>query len=237
MKKLIIILLILLFISNRGDAQNFDIQNVTERKIEVLAYASVELMPDDVYVSFVIKEYNDGGKNVSLEESVSAIKKIIIEIGCNPEDLNPGNIYGYTSTQGDGTAVFQHKVQYVLRLNSIDCAHEFVNRVNKLAIESFSIDEMNAKIQDVLFRKLQSEAFLNAKEKADLFLSIFDEKSGKVIELREVNANFTFPSFYGNGKTKKSISPVNGINYFESKSENTKNVKFEYVAKVIFEIK
>ena len=65
---------------------------------------------------------------------------------------------------------------------------------------------MNAKIQDVLFRKLQSQAFLNAKEKADVFLEIFGEHSGKLLELSEINASVSYPSNTFDGKTKNPLT-------------------------------
>lgn len=236
MKNLILILVVFINYSV-SVAQKFDAPIVSDRKIEVLAYAYVDLMPDDVYVSFILKEYKDKENVITIDKSVAEIKKNIVDIGCSPDDLNIGNIYGYVKTLDDGNSIFQPKVQYILRLNSIDCAHEFLNRTNKFALESFSIDQMNAKIQDVLFRKLQSQAFLNAKEKADVFLEIFGEHSGKLLELSEINASVSYPSNTFDGKTKRSIKPTDGIQYFESKSEKTKIVRYEYIAKVIFEIK
>lgn len=237
MKKIIFLLLIVGFINNKSDAQRLENYNAAERKIEVLAYAATDIMPDDIYVSFVVKEYKVHDTTVSIDESVSVIKKTLLEIGANPKDLNPANIYGYVSSKEDGGSVFQHKTQYVLRLNSIEQANRFVERINKFAIESLSIDEINAKIPDLLIRNLQNKAFADAREKANLFLNIYDEKVGKLLELVEVNGNFSYPTSNGEGKTRKSIKVSDGIQYYETRSENSKSIKFEYVAKVIFEIK
>ena len=60
MKKLLaLFMLILLFQELR--AQRAGKSNIDDGKIEVIAYSSAQLIPNDVYVSFVLKDYFENG--------------------------------------------------------------------------------------------------------------------------------------------------------------------------------
>ncbi len=236
MKKLIALVLILFYaqitLSQRVQ-QNIN----TDGTIEVIAYSSAELLPSDVYISFVLKEFYEAGRLIGTDESLNEIKDIIIQLGCNKEDLSTGNVYGYLMSTEDGSSIFKHKVQYILRMNTLECAHRLLESINKKSIESFTIDELDAKQTETVINKLQAEAFKNAAEKADIFLSLFNEKRGRLLEIQEIDGTFVQPSAVTPGAIKKSIKRTGDVQYYETKYNNSKTVKLEYEAKVIFEIK
>ena len=57
------------------------------------------------------------------------------------------------------------------------------------------------------------------------------------MEIQEINGNIIQPSSNGNNANKKSIRRSDGIQYIQTVSNNSKLIKYEYTAKVIFEIK
>ena len=237
MKKVYTIVLMIFFINTYVNAQMIENNSSTNRKIEILAYSSAEFIPNDIYVSFILKQYNENGRVIPITETLDKIKRTKLKMGCNNVELELGNIYGYVNTQEDGSDNFQHKSKYILRLNSLECVEQFVWSVNKFALESINIDEINVKFSDTIIRDLQRKAFEEAKVKADLFLSVFNEKSGKILEIQEINGNIIQPSSIGNNAIIKSIRRSDGIQYIQTVSNNSKLIKYEYTAKVIFEIK
>lgn len=236
MKKLLaLFMLILLFQELR--AQRAGKSNIDDGKIEVIAYSSAQLIPNDVYVSFVLKDYFENGLLIKTTQSLEELKKLILELGCSKEDLSTGNVYGYLLNNDDGSTMFMHKVQYILRMNTLECAHQLLESVNKKSIESFTIDELDAKQTEAIITQLQAEAFQSAAEKADVFLSLFKEKRGRLIEIQEIDGTFMQPESHSNGAVSKTIKRSGDIHYYETKYNNSKTVKLEYEAKVIFEIK
>lgn len=236
MKKLFVIIIMLMFLQG-VKAQRVNPSMLSEGKIEVIAYSSAQLLPSDVYVSFVLKDYFENGLFVKTDQSLSELKKIITQLGCNNEDLSTGNIYGYLMNMDDGSTMFMHKTQYVLRMNTIECAQHLLESMNKKSIESFKIDELDAKQTESIINKLQEEAFKSAAEKADVFLGLFKEERGRLLGIQEVDGTFLQPESHTNGTIVKSIKRSGDIHYYETKYNNSKIVKLEYEAKVIFEIK
>jgi hypothetical protein len=237
MKKIYALVLILFLINTIGKAQTVEGYNSTDRKIEVLACSSIELTPNDFYLSFVLKEYKNNGKIITIKESLADIEKIMLELKCDPADLTLGNIYGYVDSKKDGSPFFQEKIKYILRLNKLECIEQFMVRVNKFALESVNIDEINVKFPDTVIREMQRKAFEDARAKANLFLAIFNESCGKVLDIYEINGVTTKPSSNGEVYTKSSIMMSEGIQYSKTVSSSSKMIKFEYVAKVVFAIK
>lgn len=234
-KSYALIILLLLFQIVR--AQRAESSFGKEGTIEVIAYSSTQLLPSDVYISFVLKEYTENNKLVSTEQSLEELKVLIINLGCNKEDLRTGNVYGYLMSMDDGTSIFKHKTQYILRMNTLECAHQLLNAINNKCIESFNIDELNTKQTETIINDLQEKAFKSATEKADVFLSLFKEKRGRLLEIQEIDKTFIQPESNSIAGINKTIKSNGGIQYYETKYSNSKNVKIEYAAKVIFEIK
>ncbi len=237
MKKVYAIVLMIFFINTHVNAQMTENVSSTNRKIEIIAHSSAEFIPNDIYISFILKQYNENGNVIPINESLDEIKRTTLKMGCNKIELILGNIYGYVNTQEDGSNNFQHKSKYILRLNSLDCVEQFVLSLNKFALESINIDEINVKFSDTIIRDLQRKALEEAKAKADLFLSIFNEKSGKILEIQEISGNIIQPASVGDNANKKSIRRSDGVQYIQTVSNNSKLIKYEYTAKVIFEIK
>ncbi len=236
MKNIYILVLIIFLFNTKSSAQSNESYNDKDRKIEILAYSCIELAPNDFYVSFILKEYKSNGKTVTIKESLANIKKITLEIGCDIADLTLGNIYGYVDSKEDGSDVFQEKSKYILRLNKLDCIEQFMSKINKLALESVNIDEINIKFTESIVKEMQLKALEDARAKANLILGIFNEKCGKVLGISEVNGVITQPTSNGDFSTKKSFMMSEGVQYFKTVSSSSNMIKYEYAAKVVFEI-
>lgn len=210
---------------------------ISGRKIEVVAYSSQEVLPNAINVSFVLNEYMDRGKKVSIDQSVENIKKLLKKLNCDDNHLSIGNIYGYLNNNESGQEFFDHKVQYIMKFENTECVHQFLNEIDKRCLQSFNIDEMLYEGSDSILRQVQIAAFKRALDKANSFLKLYGEERGRLLEITEVNRFETMPDFTGKGAAVKSVHASNGISSFESNASRSKYIKIEYVAKVVFEIK
>lgn len=232
------IIAILLLLWSSGYAQDNDQPKISGRKIEVVAYSSEEVLPNAIYVSFVLTDYKDNnGKSVTVENTVDKLKKQIHTINLKPTNLSLGNVYGYLNTNEKGEEVFDHKVQYILKLDNVESVHNMLMVIDKRALQSFNIDEMTYEGADSVLKVVQIKAFKRAIDKADVFLKLYNEERGQLLEIEEVNRFVTSPDFTGKGSSVKSVHANDGISSFETNASRSKYIKIEYVAKVIFEIK
>ena len=152
--------------------------------------------------------------------------------------MSVGNIYGYITYNGPNNeeGVFEHKRLYLLKLSSVECIDNFLDRVDPRALESFNIDEMDNNNIDAEVRNLQLKAFAKAKDKASVLLATYGEQCGRVLDIQEVNRFITYPDFTGKGSRIQVVN-MNGTSNFEANQIRTKNIKIEYEVKIVFEIK
>jgi len=81
---IIIILLSAFYVNAQDNALKLD---YPIRKMEVFGYATANLAPNEIYTSFVIKEYTDDNKIISIKESEENIKKIVKTLDCDISDF------------------------------------------------------------------------------------------------------------------------------------------------------
>ena len=231
---LVIILLVSVFAYPQIPPNN----DFSIRKMETIGYASTNVAPNIIYTSFVIKEYKDNGKAVSIKETENKIRKIIKKMGCEATDFSVGNIYGYISYNGPNNeeGAFEHRRLYMLKLSSVECIDTFLDHVDPRALESFNIDEMDNDNLDSTIRQLQLKAFAKAKDKATVLLATYGETCGKVLDVQEINRNIIYPDMNGKGGRLQVVSQ-SGMSNVDYNQVRTKAIKVEYEVKIIFEIK
>lgn len=237
MKRLINLVFILL-LGIYASAQTPISSDYGIRKMETYGYASANINPNVIYTSFVIKEFKDNNKVVTIKETEAAIRKAVKKIGCKSGDLTIGNIYGYISYNGSNNeeGVFEHRRLYLLKLSSVDCVDNFLDAVDPRALESFNIDYMDNNNIDSTIHELQLKAFAKAREKATVLLASYGEQCGKVLQIEEVNRNITYPDPSGKGSRLQSLSMQSG-NSNTSTESRSRTIKVEYQVKMTFEIK
>jgi hypothetical protein len=236
MKTLSIIALILL-LGYSSIAQKNPEPVISGRTIEVAAYASQEVLPNTISVSFVLTEYYDNGKLVTIPQSTENIKSLISKMKCDVSQLTIGNIYGYINTNSNGEEFFDHKTKYMMKFKNTDCVHQFLHNVDKRSLQSFNIDGMYYDKTDSILRLVQIKAFNKAKDKANVYLKLFGEERGKLLEIQELNRFETLPDFSGKGGSVNSVNIRSGISSIESDASKSMYLKIEYLARVVFEIK
>lgn len=234
-----IIIAILLALNLSGIAQNSsNSSDFSIRKMETIGYAATTVSPNIIYTSFVIKDYKENGKVVTIKETENYIRKIIKKLGCQAEDFSVGNIYGYISYNGPNNdeGSFEHRRLYLLKLSSVECIDTFLDKVDPRALESFNIDEMDNNNIDGTVRELQLKAFAKAKDKATVLLATYGETCGRVLDVQEINRNIIYPDMNGKGGRIQAVNQ-SGMNSYDYNQVRTKSIKVEYEVKIIFEIK
>ena len=208
------------------------------RKMETYGYASASVSPNIINTSFVVKEFDDNGKIVSVKNSEELIKKLIKSLHCVNGDLSVGNIFGYVSYAGENNeqAKFEYRRLYLLQFKDVDGIDSFLDAMDPRALESFNIDEMENYDRDKISKDLQRRAFLNAKDKATELLRTYGEECGKVLDIKEISSEITYPDFSGMGSNIKSLTSES-ISDKGHTGLKSKDIRLDYQVMVTFELK
>lgn len=153
--------------------------------IEVVGTSEVEVVPDQIYISFTLKERMDGKKKIELEDQEKEMKKKLMKLGIDLKDLQLADANSdYIKIKRKKNDVIASK-DYILKLSSTGTLAQVFDALDEL-------DAFNAGIQRVdhseiaKFRKeVKISAVQAAKEKASYLLAGIGETVGKPLFIQE----------------------------------------------------
>lgn len=202
------------------------------RKIEVVGFASQEVSPDIVYMSFTLKEYEANKRTVSLEESEKELKSLLASLKIPLENLVVSNVFGYVSYEPDGKkGTYQNRKSYRLKLSDMKKINALAAGLNENSIENLHMDELSHSAIKTYEKEVRIKALEAAKEKAGYLLASMNAQLGNVLEIQELDYNFYQPRPMYNMKADLMATEM-GADVIESQ-----NIKVEYKIRVVFEIK
>ena len=153
--------------------------------IEVVGTGEMEIIPDQIYISFTLKERFEGKTKILLEDQEKEMKKRLIKLGIDLNDLQ----------LADANSDF---IKIKRKKNDVIASKDYLLKVSStgvLANVFEALDEMNAFNADIErvdhseIKRFQKEvkmlAVKDAKEKAGYLLSAIDETVGKPLFIQE----------------------------------------------------
>jgi uncharacterized protein YggE len=226
-----ILLFGIIIFSGINSIAQFQSEKNNQRTIEVVGSASSEIEPDQVHISFTIKDYELSGKAIHVDKTEVIIKQLLDKYHINPKDFTVLNIYGYMTYEDNNKAGhYQSRKTYGLKVSDLSVVNSFIAEIDKYALESVNIDEVTHSDLSVHYKTVRKLAVSSAKQKAFDVLSGFGEKCGRVIKIEEISSN------YNDRIGVQSIS-----NYKSADSETSgigsQKIKLSDQVRVVFEIK
>jgi hypothetical protein len=153
--------------------------------IEVVGTGEMEIVPDQIYISFTLKERFEGKTKILLEDQEKEMKKRMIKLGIDLNDLQ----------LADANSDF---IKIKRKKNDVIASKDYLLKVSTtgtLASVFEVLDEINAFNADIErvdhseIKKFQKEvkmlAVKDAKEKAGYLLSAIGETVGKPLFIQE----------------------------------------------------
>lgn len=161
--------------------------------IEVVGTSEMEIVPDQIYISFTLKERMDGKKKIELEDQEKEMKKKLMKIGIDLKDLQLSDANSdYIKIKRKKNDVIASK-DYILKVSTTGALAQVLDALDEL-------DAFNAGIQRVdhsVIKKFRQEVKMNAvkdaKEKAGYLLSAIGETVGKPLFIQERETYDEFP--------------------------------------------
>jgi uncharacterized protein YggE len=153
--------------------------------IEVVGQGEMEIVPDQIYISFTLKERFDGKKKIELEDQEKEMKKRLMKMDIDLKDLQLADANSdFITIKRKKTDVIASK-DYLLKVataSTLGKVFEMLDEINAFNANIQRVDHSEIK----RFKKeVKMLAVQEAKEKAGYLLSAIGETVGKPLFIQE----------------------------------------------------
>jgi len=153
--------------------------------IEVVGTGEMEIVPDQIYISFTLKERFEGKKKIELEDQEKEMKKRLMKMDIDLKDLLLADANSdFITIKRKKTDVIASK-DYLLKVSTTGTlakVFELLDEINAFNADIQRVDHSEIK----KFKKeVKMLAVQEAKEKAGYLLSAIGETVGKPLFIQE----------------------------------------------------
>lgn len=217
----------------------------TPKKIEVTGSAELEFVPDEIYMTFTLKEYLDAARQkVKLETIKTSFLTLCKNAGIADSNISIVNYSGnerwdyYWYSRRKKEPDFMASASYAIKVSSPDKLDKIVSEMNENAIDNFYISKTShSKIEQ--FRKdVKTKALIASRNKAEYLAKSVDEEIGEALLIQELDDSYT--GNYSSNMYSNTISQSNEIYSTRgnvSSSPNFEKMKLRYEMRVEYRLK
>ncbi|MFY9153974.1 MAG: SIMPL domain-containing protein [Prolixibacteraceae bacterium] len=153
--------------------------------IDVVGNGEKEIVPDQIFISFTLKERFEGKKKLEIEDQEKELKKKLIKLGIDLNDLQLADASSdYIKIKRKKNDVISAK-DYLLKVSNTTILAQVFDLLDE--INAFNADIQRVDHSEIKrFKKeVKMQAVQDAKEKAGYLLGAIDENLGKPIFIQE----------------------------------------------------
>lgn len=202
--------------------------------IEVTGTAEKEVIPDEIYISIVIREKYENRVKVTIENQEENLKAAILSIGIDGTNLSLSDANAdYVKVKWQRKDVLTKK-DFLLKVTNATSVGQVFQKLDELQINDAYISKVSHSKIDSLRKVVKILAIKAAKEKADYLLNEIGEQTGKPLivtegtitnNLPQLNANMVANTFSG-VDSRYAPSPKFEIEFQKIKLSASIYVKF-----------
>jgi uncharacterized protein YggE len=192
MKRPIVIFLLLVITAVSVNAQT---ATVKEKLIEVSGSAEMEVLPDEIYLSILLREYMNDKSKVRLDEIDKHFMKVLNELKIDKKDLaieSAAGFYNWDYHKQKGTDFLASKT-YLLKLTDLNGYNRLMERLDNKGIHHIYLQRTSHSKIEEYRQKVKIDALKAAKEKAKLMLESIGEQMGEVMFIKETGNDAYYP--------------------------------------------
>jgi uncharacterized protein YggE len=220
--------------------------NKTEspKKIEVTGSAEMEIVPNEIYMTFTLKEYLDATKKkIKLESIKTDFFALCKGAGVVDSNISISSYTGnerwdyYWYKRRKTEPDFMGSISYAIKVNSSDKLDKIVSGLNENAIDNFNISKTSHSDIEQLRKEVKTKALIASKAKADYLAKSIGEELGEALLIQEIENSY---NSYDSNTLSNSNSVSQTAMSMESDNSSTPNfqkIKLRYEMKVEFKLK
>jgi uncharacterized protein len=220
--------------------------NKTEspKKIEVTGSAEMEIVPNEIYMTFTLKEYMDASRQkVKLENIKTGFLKLCKEAGLADSSISIASYTGNErwdyfwyrrhKTEPD----FMSSISYEIKVGSPERLDKIVSGLNDNSIENFYISKTSHSDIEKLRAIVKTRAMVATKAKAEYLAKSIGEEVGEALFIQEIDDKLN--SDYSNERSLSNTISQTSTSYESNNSPtpNFQKIKLRYEMKAEFRLK
>jgi uncharacterized protein YggE len=181
MKKFWLVTVSMLLITYIASAQS----SVAMKYITVKGNATEEVIPDEVFVRVVLREYDrKPAGTVAISEIITDFQNRLAKLSISEDRVFTESFYGQNLFRRRSTATkMKAYVSYTVKLHTTAEAEKFINALNDQATESAHITHFSYSKEKELLSALQAKAILAAEKNATALASAVRQTIGDPIAI------------------------------------------------------
>ncbi len=153
--------------------------------IEVTGEAEMEVVPDEIFLRFTLKERYDGRDKTSLDELEKKLKQLLVKNNFRMENLSLADANAdYITIKRQKKDVLQSK-DFVLKISTTSELTNVWNIMDEVDAQNAYVSRVDHSRMEELKKEVKIAAVKNAKEKASYLLNAAGEKTGRLLFLQE----------------------------------------------------
>lgn len=195
MKKMLFVFAILLMQQTLSKAQTGDKNFIDQNYIEVTGKATLEVVPDEIYLKIVLNEDDNKGKQ-SVDQLDKSLYAVLTKLGIDTKSA---------LSMRDATSNFKErklkrpdiraKKEYILRVNDAATVSDVFALLEEAGISNVTIEKADHSEIEKLRKDVKVSAIKVSKEKAEALTMAIGQKIGRAIYIYEFPSNENFPRF------------------------------------------
>jgi uncharacterized protein len=211
-------------------------------KITVTGSAEMEIVPNEIYMNFTLKEYLGPKRKVKLDTIKSEFLKLCKVTGVADSNIS---ISGYTGNENwdyywykkHNRPDFMGSISYIVKVSSADKLYKIVAGLNEDAIDNFYISKTSHSKIEQYRKEVKTKALIAGKTKAEYLAKSIGEDLGEALLIQEVDNSYGY--YYSNERENNNIVSQTALS---AESDNTtspsfQKIKLRYEMKVEFKLK
>lgn len=221
-------------------AQTSTVNNKETRRIEVTGFSEMEIMPDELYFSISLREYYKDEKNQKDKVLISTLEKQLVQAiaaaGLPKESLSVSGVGGYQRywEKDKKPSTFLESKQYEVKVERADKLDGILSKVESRGIQFANMSRADHSRKEEFKNQVKVEALKNAKEKAAFLLNSIGEKSGPVLEIRELEEGSSYPQPMYKSSLRMASADASDV---PDSDLDYQKIKLSYRMQAVFEIK
>ncbi len=250
MKKVILIFLVFVAVNISAQMHNSSID--TRNYIEVTGSSETEIVPDEIYITIILKERFEGKDKITIEKQEALLKQALTDLGIPLADLSLSDANAdYRKVKMSKKDLIATK-SYLLKVLNVASLDKIYKKLDEQNAEDAFVSKLNhTKLQEFA-KENRMKAIKAAKDKVDYLLSAVGQQAGKPLVIDEVENTIynkpgggnTNPYYYRNNRMSNAIQTVtsygddgfvgdgnNDISFTKIKIKASYFVKYEILSK------
>lgn len=242
MKKIksVFLLCLMVLAVNITSAQNIANEGETKPFIELNGTAEKEVIPDEIYITIVIKERLVNREKLTVETQENNLKTSLKSIGVDLINLAVADASAdYVKITWQTKDVISKK-EYLLKVSNATTLSKVFEQLSALEIDDAYVKRVSHSKLDSLKKEVRIAAIKSAKEKADYLLTAIGEQTGKALVVKEVNTSSYQNELTRNYTVNSKLSSYGASDLFDSNPKNEiqfQKIKITATLYTKFEIK